>query len=193
MVWYELHWQITTIPILVVFFAQLPTKMLERPRHRLGISLLRFDIFWYVLKRFLVLGKTSSYKVRLWSSLWSSVKQHFNGSWMFTLEWWTPQAPRDVKKNPNHEKPWITRLIPFPPITILITKINETLRNNSHWLCFGGIYEESFLSWGRSWTVFLKNLKTDLAQWATCLNKNPLAAEVWWKKIIQKHVHALPQ
>jgi hypothetical protein len=166
------------------FFARLPTKMLERPR--LEISLIRFDIFWYVSKRFLDLRKTSSYKVGLWSSSWSSVKQHFNGSWMFTLEWWTPQTPRDVKKNPNHEKHWITRSISFPPITILIMKINEALRNNSHRLCFGGIYEESFLSWVRSWTVFLKNLKTDLAQWATCLNKNPLATDVWRKKFIQK-------
>ncbi len=148
MVWSELHWRITPIPILVDFFAQFPTKMLERPRHRLGISLIRFDIFWYVPKRFLVLRKTSSYKVRLWSSSWISVKQHFNGSWMFTLEWWTPQTPRDVKKNPNHEKPWITRLISIPPITVLITKINETLRNNSHWLCFGG-KSHFFLEAGR--------------------------------------------
>ncbi len=151
MVWNELHWRKTPIPILVDFFAQLPTKMLERPR--LGISLIRFDIFWYDSKRFLVLRKTSSYKVRFWSSSWISVKQHFNGGWMFTLKWWTPQTPREKwKKNPNHEKPWITRLIPFPPITILMTKINETLRNNSHWLCFGGILGEPFLSWGRPWT-----------------------------------------
>ncbi len=151
---------------MVGYFVQLPTKMLER--HRLGISLIRFDIFWYVPKRFLVLRKTSSYKVRLWSSSWISVKQHFNGSWMFTLEWWTPQAPREKwKKNPNHEKPWIIRLIPLPSITILITKINETLRNNLHWLCFGGIYEESFQLFSHYWIFTVFGVKKSNFPWKT--------------------------
>jgi hypothetical protein len=140
MVWSELHCRITPIPTLVGFFAQLPTKMLERPR--LDFSLVRFDIFWYVSKRFLVLVvRWSSTLMAVGCLLWNDRRLRLHEKW---------------KKNPNHEKPWITRSISFPPITILITKINETLRNNSHWLCFGGIYEESFQLFSQYWifTVF---------------------------------------
>ncbi len=96
MVWYELHWRITPIPILVGFFAQLLTKMLERPR--LEISLVRFDIFWYLFKEIPRVEKDFIVQSKAFQILMISVKQHINGSWMFTLEWWTPQTPRKMEE-----------------------------------------------------------------------------------------------